>query len=188
MRSIGQGNRLGTAIYADTSDPHRLSVGLIGGDIPIFPPFAFLLSIGMALMMWSITRKRYRIVPSHSLYMRGATMAVGVALAMGLANAVEVELIRVGTIANFANVAKIATQGPFAYTRNGMYLTAFPFLSSLSIGLDTVWFVAVSLPVMMVYLDRFVVPAEERFLTNELGEEYLQYCEQVPRWLFFAPW
>ena len=127
MRSIGQGNRLGTAIYADTSDPHRLSVGLIGGDIPIFPPFAFLLSIGMALMLWSLTHKRYRIVPSHSLYMRGATMAVGVALAMGLANAVEVELIRVGTIANFANVAKIATQGPFAYTRNGMYLTAFPF-------------------------------------------------------------
>ena len=95
MRSIGQGNRLGTAIYADTSDPHRLSVGLIGGDIPIFSPFAFLLSIGMALMLWSLTHKRYRIVPSHSLYMRGATMAVGVALAVGLANAVEVELIRI---------------------------------------------------------------------------------------------
>lgn len=177
--------RLKSAIYADISNSHQLSVGLIGGDIPVFPPLAVLLTTIVALVAWANSGKRYRFLPSflQSLPIRILLAAVGIRAGLSVVNAVEEELQRMGTTPNFAAVSKIASQGPFAWTRNGMYLSVFLMQFSIAIGLDTTWLLA-SLFTIMIYLDRVVVPAEEAFLTREIGTEYQQYCEAVPRWLF----
>ena len=180
--------RLMSSIHADTSDPHRLSVGFIGGDIPIFPPIAFLLSCLVAFLVWTVTKKRCRILPNNlrafAVPIRVLIMAIGTGCALSLANATEQELRRVGTIPNFAEVSKITNQGPYEHTRNGMYIALFLFQASLAIGFDTAWLLYLGVGPMMIYLDKIVVPAEERFLTRELGTEYEMYCQQVPRWLF----
>ena len=177
--------RLPSTIYADTSNPHQLSVGLIGGDIPVFPPLAMLLATLLGFLAWRINQKRYRFMPNtlQPLALRVVFAAVFLGTSVSLANAAEEELNRVGTIPNFSTVSKVASQGPFAWSRNSMYLGLFLAQLSLAVGFDTAWLLA-SLVTTMVYLDRVVVPAEELFLSRELGVDYQQYCETVPRWLF----
>lgn len=176
--------RLSGAIYADTSDPHRLSIGLVGGDIPFVPPLALLLFSLVGLLLWPLTKRRCRVVPKslQSLAARVVLVAMAIALALSLITACKEEMDRVGTHPNFAAVSKVASQGPFAWTRNGMYLAVLTMQASLVIGFDTAW-LALSVLAMMLYLDRIVVLAEERFLTAELGTEYQLYCDTVPRWI-----
>ena len=178
-------SRLATTIHADTSDPHKLSIGLVGGDIPVFPPLALLLVTAFGLLAWRISQKRYRFIPKRlqSLVVRIPLMAIGIGTALQTVTAAEEELARVGAIANFSNVSLVATQGTYAWSRNGLYIGLFVLEFSLAFGLDAAWLLA-SLLVNMVCIDQFVVPAEENFLTRELGTEYQQYCETVPRWLF----
>lgn len=180
--------RLETAIYADASDPNRLSVGLIGGDIPVFPPLAMLVTTVLALIAWLVTGRRLAFLPiigrlpqTVSLSIRGCIMAFGVRYTLALAQSCEDELARVGTIPNFAEVPQIASMGPFSWIRNGMYLGIMIFQSSLAIGLNSGWLL-VAASSMFFYLDGVVVPAEEAFLAKQLGDPYLEYCEQVPRW------
>lgn len=177
--------RLPSTIYADTSNPHQLSIGLIGGDIPVFPPLAMLLATLGGFLAWKIQQKRYRFIPKRlqPLAVRVLLAAIFFGAAVSLASAAEQELKRVGTVPNFSTVSKVASQGPFVWSRNSMYLGLFMAQLSVAIGFDTAWLLA-SLFTTMVYLDRVVVPAEEIFLSRELGVEYQQYCETVPRWLF----
>ena len=178
--------RLKTSIYADTSQgDDALKIGLIGGDIPIFPPIAFFLLVFLALLPIITKNNRLRFVPRKiaALPIRMALFAFGVALALKLARAADAELGRVGTTPNFSAVIKIATQGPFAYTRNAMYISGALCQVSLAIALDSAWML-LSMLFMFMYLHIFVVPAEEAFLTRQIGEDYLEYCETTPRWLF----
>ena len=165
--------RLKTSIYADTSQgDDALKIGLIGGDIPIFAPIAFFLLVFLSLLPIITKNNRLRFVPRKiaALPIRMALFAFGVALALKLARAADAELGRVGTTPNFSAVIKIATQGPLCQV-------------SLAIALDSAWML-LSMLFMFMYLHIFVVPAEEAFLTRQIGEDYLEYCETTPRWLF----
>jgi protein-S-isoprenylcysteine O-methyltransferase Ste14 len=39
------------------------------------------------------------------------------------------------------------------------------------------------LPVLLAYIDRGVIPVEERRLLQVFGEDYREYCARVRRWL-----
>lgn len=177
--------RLSTAIYADTSQNDRISVGLLGGEIPIFPPLAFLLTTILGLLVWRISGQRVRFLPSligRKMTIRMALMAVGLGTAFQLASAAKLALEAVDTSPDFAPVSAVATHGPYTWTRNGMYWAVFLIQISVAVALDSAWVLG-SVMIMIMYLDRVVVPAEERFLTEQLGEDYQRYCETVPRWL-----
>jgi protein-S-isoprenylcysteine O-methyltransferase Ste14 len=77
---------------------------------------------------------------------------------------------------------RLATGGPYARTRNPLYLGSFFIGVGLAIAgaswILTVAFVAFSL---MVYLP--VIRREEESLRRRFGEEYERYAERVP--LFF---
>ena len=87
-----------------------------------------------------------------------------------------------GTFLQFQQGSKLITPGPYAYSRNPMYVVemAFWFGWALFYG---------SIPVLIGFLlwcalFRFVlVPYEERDLEKRFGEAYRQYQQQVPRWL-----
>jgi protein-S-isoprenylcysteine O-methyltransferase Ste14 len=75
----------------------------------------------------------------------------------------------------------LLTGGPFAWTRNPMYLG---FLM-LWLGW-ALWYGSVAVGIGLVTLAAFLVfhvPHEERGLEARFGEAYLQYKSKVPRWL-----
>lgn len=83
---------------------------------------------------------------------------------------------------------KLATDGPYAYVRNPIYL------GSILLGVGMVGLVGDLrlLPLAAVVfagLYATLIPAEEAFLSRQFGEEYARYRQAVPRLLpRFRPW
>ena len=191
--------RLRSAIYSpplDPSKPPHLRIGLIGGDIPIFPPFAMVLFSGVSLMGWYGSGNRLQFFPgvTTNYYGSETDATITVALRAGIAttllvwakktkNACMEALKKADTTANFSSVKRIADTGPFASSRNMMYVALVAIPTAGCVAFDTTW-LALGATSLWTYLHIFVVPAEEKFLSSQFGEEYKNYCKRVPRWFF----
>jgi hypothetical protein len=192
--------RLSSALYAPPFDPSKspyLRVGLIGGDIPIFPPLAMLLFSGISCLGWFVSGNRLPYLSAITAQFGSevevdSTMSIAVRL--GIAGSMLTwarkrkeecrdALRKAETIANFGTVKKIADSGPFAYCRNMMYVALVSVPLAASVALDSLW-LGLSAVTLWIYLHFSVVPAEEKFLLEQFGEEYKKYCKLVPRWFF----
>ena len=76
----------------------------------------------------------------------------------------------------------LVISGLYKISRNPMYVGMLLCLISLSIAQGNIISLLLSF-VFALYLTRFQIKPEERFLTEKFGEQYLQYCETVRRWL-----
>jgi protein-S-isoprenylcysteine O-methyltransferase Ste14 len=76
---------------------------------------------------------------------------------------------------------RLLTSGPYAYTRNPMYLGHLIFMLglALSTGSRLAWLIlAANIP---WFHQRFLV--DEQRLHAKFGEEYAAYCRHVKRWV-----
>ena len=76
----------------------------------------------------------------------------------------------------------IVQAGPYKFTRNPMYVGMAIFLLAYCVYLANPLSV---LPVVafVVYITRFQIIPEERFLLSKFGESYASYTRSVRRWL-----
>merc|ERR1712216_26367 len=86
-------------------------------------------------------------------------------------------------LAHRQEVKALVTDGPFAWSRNPMYLSMVGALSSVGLLLNSWWGIAATLP-FAAYLQFRVVPDEERYLHAKF-EGYTEYTRRTPRWLLF---
>jgi protein-S-isoprenylcysteine O-methyltransferase Ste14 len=75
----------------------------------------------------------------------------------------------------------LVTGGPYAWTRNPMYLGHLIFLAGLTLTLRSELAAAITLA-SVVYFHVRVKKDEER-LREAFGDVYAEYCRQVKRWL-----
>jgi hypothetical protein len=75
----------------------------------------------------------------------------------------------------------LVTSGPYAYTRNPMYLGHLIFLVGLALALRSPRAAALA-AVVAAWFHRRVM-ADERQLRRLFGAEYEAYARRVPRWL-----
>jgi len=76
---------------------------------------------------------------------------------------------------------QLVSSGPYAYTRNPMYLGHIIFLSGLTLTLRS-WLAAVITLGVAVWF-HFRVLADERQLAVKLGAPYVAYTKSVKRWV-----
>jgi protein-S-isoprenylcysteine O-methyltransferase Ste14 len=79
-------------------------------------------------------------------------------------------------------VAQLITTGAYRLTRNPMYVGLVSFLIGLGMFLGSIP-ILLSAVVMFIYLDRYVIPREEAYLTRAFGDDYRDLCDRVHRWL-----
>ncbi len=79
-------------------------------------------------------------------------------------------------------VSRIATEGPFRYTRNPGYLSMAMIYAGVA-SLANVSWVILLLPVALLVIQRGVIEREERYLERKFGKEYLSYKARVRRWI-----
>lgn len=79
---------------------------------------------------------------------------------------------------------KLITDGPYAYSRNPMMTGVFLVLTGIGIFLKsiTITFLLTPLSICIVFL--MIKYIEEPELERRFGEEYLEYKERTPRFLF----
>ena len=75
----------------------------------------------------------------------------------------------------------LVTTGPYAWSRNPMYLGHLIFLAGLAL-LFSSWFAAAIAVAAAVWFHLRVL-ADERRLERRFGETYRDYRARVPRWI-----
>jgi protein-S-isoprenylcysteine O-methyltransferase Ste14 len=76
---------------------------------------------------------------------------------------------------------RLVSTGPYAYTRNPMYLGHVIYLTGLTLTLQS-WFGA-ALTVAVAIWFHIRVLADEKKLTDRLGRPYMEYTRSVKRWM-----
>lgn len=76
----------------------------------------------------------------------------------------------------------LALDGPYRLTRNPMYLAMALICVGIGLAVNMLW-PLVSVPVVMVLVDRLVIAREERYLEGKFGDPYRDYRKRVRRWI-----
>jgi protein-S-isoprenylcysteine O-methyltransferase Ste14 len=84
-------------------------------------------------------------------------------------------------LTNQATLA-IASTGPFAYSRNPIYVGALIGLIGFALAVNSLWFL-VALVAIFFVLQFGVIAREEAYLTRKFGQTYLDYKAKVRPWL-----
>ncbi len=79
---------------------------------------------------------------------------------------------------------RIIKTGIFAYTRNPIYLSFVIFHLSMFFIFENVMYL-LSAAGLGIWLNNFVIKAEEEFLLSKFSDEYQRYFNSVKRWIFF---
>ena len=148
----------------------------------VFPPVVYaggLLAGGLVQRFWPLP-----IVPSGStsLLRDGGIVVIGLTsvLALWAVHAMRA----VGTSPNPARPTTALTfAGPYRFTRNPMYL-AFAVMSAGVTAVANALWPLLSVPFIVLVIQRVAIPAEERYLAAKFGPEYLAFKARVPRWLW----
>jgi len=77
---------------------------------------------------------------------------------------------------------RLVTDGPYAFTRNPIYLGNTIVLLGLGLMLENPWLLAAA-PVAAVATDHLAARREEAHLAAKFGAEFAAYAARVPRWL-----
>lgn len=76
----------------------------------------------------------------------------------------------------------IVTKGPYAWSRNPIYLAMTLFMLGAAIWLNSLWILA-ALIVVHGILHLGVIAREEAYLEKKFGKTYLEYKKKVRRWI-----
>jgi protein-S-isoprenylcysteine O-methyltransferase Ste14 len=148
-------------------------------DIVVLPPVLVggTLILGMLVHYLLWPRPLLPVVPARVL---GLTLFVSSSV---LAHLSHRAMQRVGTnvMPTLPTVA-LATDGPYRYTRNPLYIAAIGVYLGVALWVDG-WALLLLLFPMAFVLHRGIVLREEKYLTNKFGETYRSYQSRVPRWL-----
>ena len=150
-----------------------------GSGAAVPPPLVFLaaLVIGVVLNAW-------RPLPIFGNGAIGDVLGLVTALASaGLAFWAFRTMVRAGEQPDPAAPTRtIVKRGPFARTRNPIYLSFLLFVLGVAFLANNLWMV-LALAGLMIYVDVGIVRREERYLERQFGDEYLKYKGDVRRWL-----
>lgn len=137
----------------------------------------------VAVGMWALSR----ISPDFSIAIPAAGwVASGIAL-VGMAIAVLGVLAfrTAGTTVDPRvpdQSESLVVSGIYRYSRNPMYLGFLMVLCAWGLWLGNVP-ALLFLPAFVLYMNRFQIVAEERFMREKFGDAFTRYCTGVRRWL-----
>jgi protein-S-isoprenylcysteine O-methyltransferase Ste14 len=103
----------------------------------------------------------------------GASLIAGAAVALiGLT-------IRAWASGHLRKNQELCAAGPYAYTRNPLYLGTFIMATGIAIATASLWFVALFILVyLLIYIP--VMAAEAEYMLELFPDEYEQYSRRVP--------
>jgi protein-S-isoprenylcysteine O-methyltransferase Ste14 len=134
-------------------------------------------------MTWSRIARRIRVPLGFAfaaLYIWRAR-PTWISLASGSLIALIGVAIRAAASGHISKNSELTTSGPYAYTRNPLYLGSMVIALGFAVaGLS--WLVVVALVLLFVAIYIPVILAEEAFLRSRFPE-FDQYARQVPRLL-----
>jgi protein-S-isoprenylcysteine O-methyltransferase Ste14 len=131
---------------------------------------------------WAIDRfvLAIRLPGGSAMATAGIALAL-VGIALALWGAWTMYRARTG-IPVHHKVNALVTGGPFAFTRNPLYMAINLIYAGVACALLMLWPLLL-MPLVLVALQLLVIDREERFLARRFPESYPAYRARVRRWL-----
>jgi len=141
-------------------------------NVPVPEENLVAIGVGLALQRVTPTRLDRRARSARTL---GMTLIAAGALLAGWA---------VLTMAEVDSEApsELVTTGPYAHSRNPMYLAWALVQAGFALAVGAPWVLA-SLPAALAYTHRVVIPREEEQLAAAFGDAYRRYRARVRRYV-----
>ena len=142
------------------------------------PPLIYLGFLGLGFPLeWALPVASH-VAASPRYWLASALAGGGVAIALTAFR--EFRRAETHVLPHKPTTAIIAS-GPFAYTRNPLYLALALFHGAVAIAAGNVWALMLLAPALLV-IHHGVIAREERYLEAKFGAEYLAYKGRVRRW------
>jgi protein-S-isoprenylcysteine O-methyltransferase Ste14 len=77
---------------------------------------------------------------------------------------------------------KLVSAGFYRQSRNPIYLGMVLISLGIAFEVNSLWGILTTIP-LIVFLDRYPIRKEERYLEQKFGDEYRAYKKQVRRWI-----
>jgi protein-S-isoprenylcysteine O-methyltransferase Ste14 len=150
--------------------------------VRFFPPGIPLAAIGLGLALehvWPLGP--WLPLPPLVRYGLGGAIVSGAVLGLGLQS---VLLFRRGGQSEnpWKPTHRIEVSGPYALSRNPMYLQMVLVCFGLAVALANLWILLLT-PVCAWLLQRLAILPEEAYLEAKFGDDYRAYCRRVRRWI-----
>jgi protein-S-isoprenylcysteine O-methyltransferase Ste14 len=157
---------------------------MITTDTPSSVPWPPLLFAGSVLTAWGLDRFVLGVpVPFAELtlvdWLGRLMIATGMGLLVWGAYAFRQHAT---TIRPDRPATTLITSGPFALSRNPIYLAEALLLAGVALTFNKLSFLAI-VPVFMLAVTKLAIQGEERHLAAKFGQSYRDYCDRVRRWL-----
>ena len=148
----------------------------------VFPPVIPLSGFASGVLLEKLVPAAPAIAPAIRLAMRGVGACALLGGAVGFAWMVRTMKKAKTPIHNSKTPTKLVETGPFALTRNPMYLFgATAYAGAALLGVQP-WSLAL-LPLVLFVTHYGVVLREEKLLDELFGDAYVQYKAKVRRWI-----
>jgi protein-S-isoprenylcysteine O-methyltransferase Ste14 len=148
-------------------------------DVVIHPPIALAIALVLAFALnWFLPLPF--VPPALPHIQIGVLLAIAALLIIRWA-VVTFRRARTNILTSQAATTIVAT-GPFAYSRNPIYVAALIGMLGAAIAFNSLWFLA-ALVAIYVVLRYGVIAREEVYLERKFGAPYLDYRSKVRRWL-----
>jgi protein-S-isoprenylcysteine O-methyltransferase Ste14 len=125
------------------------------------------------------------IAPISVLLPRVIILGGGVAIALGLGldlwAMATMMRARTNILPNRA-AGRLVTNGPFAISRNPIYLGNTTLMFGIGLAFNALWLLPLSLCAAAL-VERLAIRREEAHLSLQFGPEWAAYAAKTPRWL-----
>ncbi len=145
----------------------------------ILPPLPFFLAM---LGGWWLDRNQWPLgldVAEAGVYLGWLLVVAGFAL---FAWALWTMYLHHTTVNPYAAATELCTDGPFAYSRNPIYVGDFVLLLGVALILQT-WWPLLFAPLIWAMIRFGVIRHEEAHLGLKFGQDYADYRARVRRWI-----
>jgi protein-S-isoprenylcysteine O-methyltransferase Ste14 len=139
----------------------------------LFPLLFFSLVVGVKPSLGSKYLENARYVIGVMVTLAGQTVR---ALTIGLA------YIKRGGKNRKIYAKGLVKEGIFAHCRNPLYLGNILIITGLGIVAHSFLFALIGIP-LFIFLYLAIIRAEEHFLASKFGQEYIEYCRRVNRFI-----
>ncbi len=134
----------------------------------------------LAVGVYFNRRSPFELMPHNLARIIGVTLGI-VAIVLSLAAATQFWRARTPMMP-YKSTTAIIESGPFAISRNPLYLGMTLGYVATSLFFNTAWPLLL-LPLVLLVMYRGVIAREERYLEQKFGERYVEYMGRVRRWI-----
>jgi len=149
-----------------------------GPGVKLPPPLVFT----VALLVSALLQASWPVGLSDLAMIRYLGVALCVSSIIALLDMVLMFRRHKTSIKPWKPTAQVLSHGPYAFSRNPIYL-GFCFLAvGIGLVLNSLWMTLSFIPAAFIVLHTAILK-EEKYLENKFGEEYRHYKKRVRRWL-----